>query len=44
MIFLPCKNGVSHNFEESAEIEDVAAAAGVLERAVREASRGDFHL
>jgi N-carbamoyl-L-amino-acid hydrolase len=30
MIFIPCKDGISHNEEESAEKDDVTAAARVL--------------
>lgn len=30
MVFIPCKDGISHNEQESAEPEDVAAAAQVV--------------
>lgn len=43
MLFLPCRGGVSHNPDEYAEVEDIAGAARVLERAVRQALRADFH-
>lgn|SRR5574341_149312 len=36
MIFIPCKNGLSHNELESAKPEDVAAGANVLLRAMLE--------
>ena len=34
MIFIPCKDGISHNEAESATQEDVAAGANVLLHAV----------
>jgi len=30
MIFVPCKDGISHNVLESATPEDLAAGTGVL--------------
>jgi len=39
MIFVPCAGGLSHNEEESATPEDVAAGANVLLRAVLETDR-----
>ena len=35
MLFIPCKDGISHNPAEYAAIEDIAAGAAVLEKAVR---------
>jgi N-carbamoyl-L-amino-acid hydrolase len=34
MIFIPCKDGLSHNEEESAKPEDLAAGCEVMLRAV----------
>ena len=39
MIFVPCAGGLSHNEEESAERDDVAAGANVLLRAVLDTDR-----
>ena len=39
MIFIPCKDGLSHNEEESAEPDDLAAGAEVMLRAVLEMAR-----
>ena len=39
MLFIPCRDGVSHNLEEYAAPEDIVAAARLLERVVRAASR-----
>jgi N-carbamoyl-L-amino-acid hydrolase len=36
MIFVPCERGISHNEEESARKEDIAAGADVLMTAVLE--------
>lgn len=44
MLFLPCRDGVSHNPREWAELEDIAGAARVMERAVRRALRAGFSL
>lgn len=35
MLFIPCKDGISHNPAEYASIENIAAGAAVLEKAVR---------
>ena len=44
MIFVPCRDGVSHNEAESAEPADLAAGAQVLLCALLEfAGRGSFH-
>lgn len=42
MLFLPCKNGVSHNPAEFAEMEDITNTVKVLERAIRTASGREF--
>ena len=34
MIFIPCRNGISHNEAEHAELHDIAASAEVLLSAV----------
>ena len=39
MIFIPCRDGLSHNEEESAEPEHLAAGAEVMLRAVLEMAR-----
>jgi N-carbamoyl-L-amino-acid hydrolase len=39
MVFVPCAGGLSHNEEESAEQDHVAAGANVLLRAVLETDR-----
>lgn len=44
MLFMPCKDGVSHNPAEYADIDDITAAARVLERAIRKACSGEWHL
>jgi beta-ureidopropionase / N-carbamoyl-L-amino-acid hydrolase len=38
MIFVPCKEGLSHNEQEDARLEDLAAGANVLLHAVLEAA------
>lgn len=43
MLFIPCKDGISHNPAEQASLEDIASVAMVLEQAVREASCQTFH-
>lgn len=43
MLFIPCKDGISHNAAESADIKDIAAVTEVLEEAVRTTSQADFH-
>ncbi len=40
MIFVPCKDGISHNEVESAEPDDLAAGCNVLLHAVLERARG----
>lgn len=35
MLFLPCKNGISHNPAESATLEDITGATQVLDQAIR---------
>lgn len=35
MLFLPCKNGISHNPAESATLEDITGATQVPEQAIR---------
>lgn len=39
MLFIPCRDGVSHNPEEYAAPEDIAAAARLLETVVRTAAK-----
>jgi N-carbamoyl-L-amino-acid hydrolase len=34
MVFVPCRNGISHNVEEYADREDLAAGASVLLQAM----------
>ncbi len=34
MIFIPCRGGISHNEEESAEPDDLAAGCNVLLQAI----------
>ncbi len=34
LIFIPCRNGISHNSSEKAEIDDIALGAEVLFNAV----------
>lgn len=41
MIFLPCRDGISHNPAEYADIRDITAACTVLSRALRELASGD---
>ena len=35
MIFIPCKDGISHNPAETAAIEDIVTGTTILEKAVR---------
>jgi N-carbamoyl-L-amino-acid hydrolase len=44
MIFVPCKDGISHNEIESAKPEDLAAGCNVLCNAVRAAAVGEIDL
>jgi N-carbamoyl-L-amino-acid hydrolase len=39
MIFVPCRNGISHNVQEYASAGDLAAGANVLLRAMLELSK-----
>mgnify|MGYP006301776293 FL=1 len=41
MVFIPCKDGISHNEEESVEPDEVEAGANVLLQAVLELARAD---
>ena len=41
MLFIPCRDGVSHNPEEYAAPDDILNAVRLLEKAVREASKKD---
>ncbi len=41
MIFIPCKDGISHNEEESTEPNEVEAGANVLLQAVLDLARGE---
>ena len=41
MLFIPCRDGVSHNPDEYAAPEDIANVARLLEKVVRDASRKD---
>ncbi len=41
MLFIPCRNGISHNPEEYAAPKDIENAARLLEKVVRDASRKD---
>ncbi len=42
MLFIPCRGGVSHNPEEYASMDDIAAGAEVLLAAVRKLASRDF--
>lgn len=44
MIFIPCKDGVSHNGAEQANIDDITDACRLLEAAVKKLSRKDVTL
>ncbi|MBQ7516477.1 MAG: M20 family metallo-hydrolase [Schwartzia sp.] len=44
MLFIPCKDGLSHNPNESAKMEDILTVTRLLEKAVRRASRKDTRL
>lgn len=44
MIFIPCKNGISHNPAEYASPEDIFAGAKVFSEVIRTLSRKDFQL
>lgn len=43
MLFIPCKDGISHNPQESAQLADIVRVAKLLEKAVREVAKEDFH-
>ena len=42
MLFIPCKDGISHNPAESARLDDIVSAAKILELAVRTVSQKNF--
>lgn len=44
MIFIPCRDGISHNGAEYAEIDDITDACRLLEAAVKKLSRRDVTL
>ena len=44
MIFIPCRDGISHNGAEHAEIDDITDACRLLEAAVKKLSRKDVTL
>lgn len=44
MIFVPCRGGISHNPAEWASVEDIAAGAEVLLRAVKQLASGSPRL
>jgi N-carbamoyl-L-amino-acid hydrolase len=44
MLFIPCRNGVSHAPEEYADIGDITRAVRVMERVLRTLSRADVDL
>ena len=44
MLFIPCRNGVSHAPEEYADIGDLTRAVRVMERVLRTLSRADVDL
>ncbi len=44
MIFIPCKNGISHNPAEYASPEDIFAGAKVFSEVIRTLSQKDFQL
>ncbi len=43
MLFIPCRNGVSHSADEYAELDDIVSGTRVMERAVRKALSAEFH-
>lgn len=44
MLFVPCKEGISHNAEEAMNHEDLLVAIQILEKIVKDVSRKAFHL
>ncbi|MFA6850079.1 MAG: M20 family metallo-hydrolase [Selenomonadaceae bacterium] len=42
MLFIPCKDGISHNPAESAKIEDIILVAELLEESVKMVSKKEF--
>lgn len=44
MLFLPCKDGISHNPAEYADMDDITNTVKVLERAIRKACGREFSL
>ena len=43
MLFIPCKDGISHNPAEQASLADIVSVAEILEQAVRRTSMRSFH-
>ena len=43
MLFIPCKDGISHNPAEQASLADIISVAEILEQAVHEVSKRSFH-
>jgi N-carbamoyl-L-amino-acid hydrolase len=41
MLFIPCREGISHNPAEYASLEDILNVTGILEAAVKAASQAD---
>ncbi len=44
MLFIPCRDGLSHNPNEFAKMEDILTVTQLLEKAIRQASRKDILL
>ena len=44
MLFIPCRDGISHNPAEHAKLEDIVAGVRTLEKAVRTLSQKAYAL
>ena len=44
MLFIPCKDGISHNAAEHAEMDDIFCVTKLLEKAVKKLSQENFNI
>jgi N-carbamoyl-L-amino-acid hydrolase len=44
MLFIPCKDGISHNAAEHAEMDDIFCVTKLLEKAVKKLSQENFKI
>lgn len=43
MLFIPCRQGISHNPDEYADIQDITLVTNLLSQAIRQISSRNFH-